>query len=251
MNTLWHFGDSYGVWTGNTNDPRSAKKGFSEYIADYYNLDLKHFAVSGNSNEMILNSLLLQYNNFTRGDYIIINWSFFTRFTYLDEYFRCRSFNDISYNFDMANYDIDKVVATSGVGTKEYLDYLIFHRSEFVKEETIVQWDMIINPLLANLVNAGCHVINSFNDTFIIDTQIFPNRFDNVIIPINEHIIKYPNIKLNWNDSSSNFVGEYVHFIKHHGYEKDGEDGHYKFGVQEQLSKEWIKRIDSQILTKL
>jgi hypothetical protein len=251
MNTLWHFGDSYGVWIGDTNDPRCAKKGYSEYIADYYNLDLKHFAVSGNSNEIILNSLILQYNNFTEGDFIIINWSFFTRFTYLDDMLRCRSFNDISYNFDMENYDINEVVKKSQVGSKEYLDYLIFHRSEFMREETIVQWNMIINPLLANLVNSGCHVVNSFNDTFMFDTQIFPTRFDNITIPIDSYIVKHPNIKLNWNDSSSNFVGEYVHFIKANGYERDGEDGHYKFGVQEQLSNEWIKRINSQILTKL
>ena len=56
--------------------------------------------------------------------------------------------------------------------------------------------------------------------------------------------------KINWREPRET-GGEYIHFLRENGFYGEDEDVHYKFGVQKELSKEWIKRIDSQILTKL
>jgi len=247
-NSLWHFGDSFGCWNGNTNDIRSAKKGYSEYIADYYTLHLKHCAVGGYSNQQILNSILVNYNNIKKNDLVLINWSFFNRFTYLNKFNNPKSFNNILHNFNLNNYKIDEILENAKIDNLKYLEYLLFNKSEFVTEETIIEWKLIINPILTNLIDIGCIVVNSFNNAFFISPQIFPNKNPSFYSQANikNDLLTPPNTKIQWE-----IGGEYIHFLHENNFYGDGEDVHYKFGVQEELSKEWIKRIDSQILTKL
>jgi len=246
-NSLWHFGDSYGTWASD-DLVLGAKKGYSEYIADYYNLNFSHHAVGGYSTDEILNSILLQYNNFKSGDFILINWTFFVRFTYLNKFSNPRSFNNILWGIELSNYNPDEILIKNNIDNIDYLNYLIFHKSEFMREDIILKWKLIINPLLNNLINIGCVVINSFNNSNTKSPALFDVDNEDISLDISTELLQPPNKKLNWK-LKPNDRSEYIGFLINKNYQFDGQDTHYKFGIQEELSKEWINRIDSQILT--
>lgn len=238
-NTLYHFGDSFGTW-GNKDYPElEAKKGFSEYIADYYNLNFEHYAHAGYSNQQIISSIIKNYNKFKNGDFILINWSFLHRCVYLNKHNGVHTTSDLIHGFDPNNLNLNYMVNRFKLDNVDYLKYLLFQKSEFTKQEAILLFKMIINPLLKNLIDVGCNVINTFNDNSLGFNQGTLNISSNLL----EDSIK----KINWGDEDG---GEYIWFINKMGYRNDSEDQHYKFGIQEELANHWIDKINKQILKK-
>jgi hypothetical protein len=248
-NTLWHFGDSFACWYNEYDKKNTSQKGYSEYISDNYNLKFKHFGKQGIGNDYILNSIISNLNSFTPGDFILINWSFFTRFAYLNKNNKIDNFNNLqrmilddsvhikSEQELLKNYNKYKL------NSAEYFNYLINYKYKFVREENIILWKNIINPILKNITDNGCIIINSFNDNVSSNSEIYDV---NGIVDIENDILDSDIKKINWCDG-----GEYIEFLFRFNFYAENQDIHYKFGVQESLSKEWIKRIDSQILTKL
>jgi hypothetical protein len=45
-----------------------------------------------------------------------------------------------------------------------------------------------------------------------------------------------------WDENGTKYLG----FLHDKNYYKDGEDVHYRFGIQESLAKQWISRLESQ-----
>ena len=260
VNTLWHFGDSFACW-GNPHEPNlEAKVGFSKYIANYYKCKFKHYGQEGASNEIILNKIIKNLNDFKSDDIIIINWSFFTRCTYSDMYDKPKSFNTLQSNIS-ENVSFSKSLSSMMRGYKqleisspEYLEYLFMYKSNFTYHENIVLWKTIINPILLNLQDIGCKVINCFNDNMLSDTRVSQSSISDsephLVVTIDTKFLDKTLYKINWREPHQT-GGEYIHFLHENGFYGEGEDVHYKFGIQEKLANEWITRIDKQFFPKL
>lgn len=254
INTLWHFGDSFGCWGNPENTELEAKIGFSKYIADNYNLIHKHKAVEGISNDEITNIILSYLSKFKKNDVIIINWSFLTRYSYLNKYNTPKNINTLLCKFHQKELDY-----TSNVNhdyyeftSKEYLDFVLFEKSKFVLYESILQWKLFINKILLYIQDTiGCHIFNSFIDNVILDTNLVPvgNQSDHPFYQGQE--ADYVDIldKSLYNIKWSNDGGEYLHWLHQNDFYKDGEDVHYKFGVQKRLADAWIDIMDNQYFT--
>ena len=254
-NTLWHFGDSFGCW-GNPQQPeKSAKKGFSKYIAEYYNLHYKHHAVEGSSNDEITKNIISNIGKFKKNDTILINWSFFTRYCFTNIYGTVKNINHVLNNLEVSN---GKYTVTPDnldykkfeFDSKEYYDYVLFQKSSFVIEESIVHWKQFINPILLYIQNdLKCNVISTFND-LVLEAAYIDKSQPSKYVASWEHIEDVSKImildnslkEIIWDDKDT----KYVRFLQDNDYYKDGEDVHYKFGVQESLSKEWIVRLETQ-----
>jgi len=217
-NTLWHFGDSYSRWG---NEPI----GFSEFIAKNYNLKHNHLGISGHSNELIFGDILRNLNNFKKGDLIIINWSFFTRTTYVDNDNNILSLNNIIAGIKpqtSVNYNLY---------SDDYLRFLIDESHTFQKEYSIKLFKNLVNPLLNYLIQKEITPISSFN--CFVSNEIIDRR-------ISYEMIETPNT-IKWirdNFGYKNFLG--VNF-----FEGDEQD-HYKNGIQEKLANKWIEKIKYQ-----
>ena len=254
VNTLWHFGDSFACW-GNPHEPNlEAKVGFSKYIANYYKCKFKHFGEQGASNEIILSKIIKNINNFKSGDIIIINWSFFTRFTYSDVYNQPQSFNFLQNEINTNSFSdsfelLKKNYSSLELVSSEYLEYLIMHKSNFVYSENIVLWKTIINPILINLQNKKCKIINCFNDNFT-DTPFTKTFNPNSVVDIEHKFLDKNLCKINWRQPHQT-GGEYIHFLHENGFYGEGEDVHYKFGIQKELANEWIGRINTKFFPNL
>lgn len=253
-NKLWHFGDSFATWYNSEEPERSSKKGFSEYIADNYNLSFRHYGKGGYSNQEIYKKILENFYKFNRGDFLLINWSFFERLSYLNSDLNLQSstiLNNISSDFNFTHnehkpYNVD------------YFKYFILNQSEFSVIESIKLFRHSIVPLLESLEKWGIVVINSFNsynvsynnnlinDTISVVEYIKSRGFVN-IDSILDGRIKY----INWNDSNNIHKGDYLSFIMDSDFYGEGQDVHYKFGIQEELANNWIKKINQQILKNI
>ena len=260
VNTLYHFGDSFACWGNPTQPSLEAKIGFSEYIANYYKCKFKHFGQQGASNEIILSKIIKNINNFKSGDIIIINWSFFTRFTYSDMYDKPKSFNTLQSNIS-ENVSFSKSLSRMMSGYKqleisspEYLEYLFMYKSNFTYHENIVLWKTIINPILLNLQDIGCKVINCFNDNMLSDTRVSQSSISDseshLVVDIDTQLLDRKLCKINWRRPGQN-GGEYIHFLNEYNFYGEGQDIHYRFGTQEELANEWISRINKLTLSKL
>lgn len=76
MNTLYHFGDSFAT---------SCKSEFifTKYMADMLSLNWKSYGRSGTCNEQIFSKILDNLYELKKGDLLIINWSYFSRISYV------------------------------------------------------------------------------------------------------------------------------------------------------------------------
>ena len=123
-NTLFHFGDSFGCWeSGHVNGSKHITKGYSNYVAEHFNLNHEHRAEQSLSNAQIISRIITEIPNFKKGDFVLINWSFFDRFPVMIE--PHKEGKIISLNSLITEDDATQ----AGSYTKEYLDYNILHLS--------------------------------------------------------------------------------------------------------------------------
>lgn len=120
MNTVYHFGDSYGVI------PHS--KTFVELAANQAGYNYCNKALGGLSNEMILNALLKNLNVILSGDIVFINFSFFSRGCWYDERVnRVRSTNEL-YN-DV--YSDRQYIEAKGKNIIALVDYYLHYTKDY------------------------------------------------------------------------------------------------------------------------
>ena len=258
-NALWHYGDSFGCW-GNPQKPNlAAKKGFTEYIAEYYNLNVRLHSLQGSSNDEIIKTIIRDLHRFKKGDVLIINWSFFLRYSYINKYGVVKNINNIlnmitkKNDIRLMSYDNFEFY------NEKYFNYTLFDKSQFVVEECMIIWKQFINPILLQIQNnMGCTVVNCFNDlTFhayyledksIIEYYHYWGISQDGGGGSGNNILLHPELhQIKWDECGS----QYVKFLTDSGYYGEGEDVHYKFGIQEALSDEWISRLDNQFFKKI
>jgi len=218
-NTLWHFGDSFGLWG-------TAPKGFSSYIADYFNLELKHLCVAGNSNDLILYDLIEHLNYIKEGDVIIFNWSFFPRTSFIDKEYKVQSFNRI-YTQPNKSYE------EHGIETDEYMKFLIHESTEFSREYTIKLFRNNINPIITNLHSRGVLTASCFISNI---TKGSNGKWDEIVDIPNE--LGTPNF-IYWNE----YGYSYLSVLQKEDLLEEGEHHHYKVDCQKQLSELWLGNI--------
>jgi len=259
-NTLWHFGDSFGCWGNPEQTDKEAKKGFSEYIAEHYKMNFKHFAKQGSSNDEITKNIISQLSSFKKGDILLINWSFLSRYSYVDMFNKVKNTNDIicllNDNTEPSDLDLNKFEFQS----KEYFDFIFYEKSKFMLEECLVMWEMYINPILLHIQNTlKCTIINSFIDNVYYanhTTNGFPSKYYSKwlgsedrsdiatsLFPLLDSSLQ----EIIWGEENN----KYLAFLHEEGFYKDGEDVHYKFGTQKKLAEEWILRINQQFFKKI
>lgn len=247
INTLWHFGDSFGCWKRHNND-RSAKKGYSEYIANEYNLIFSHHAVEGECSEQTFNRILKQFSKFKSGDFIIINWSFFNRISFLNKEFQNRTTNTFVTYPGFNGPDTIFEFPHEQPYSKDYCKYVLESKLNFSTIESMGMFINLIFPFLISLKEMGCTIINSFNSDIVDISSIEPSEFfipntDKVNL---EKLVPDELPFINWG-----YDNQYLGFLENNNFSKEDEDVHYRYGIQNELANHWISKINSQILTKL
>lgn len=122
MNTLYHFGDSYGTVGA------EPSKHFVQLISETLNYNYKHESVGGSSNDQIFNKFLKFIYEFKSGDMIFFNFSFFVRGSYYDK----EEKKIMSTNY-IVN-DIDKKITSEGIVGKEYLYGILNYQLDCVED---------------------------------------------------------------------------------------------------------------------
>lgn len=212
-NKLYHFGDSYATVKNHENN-----KHFVHLIADTLNFDYISFALSGLSNEIILNKLLEQINNYNNGDIIFINFSYFVRGCYYD-----RTDNKIKSTNILYNEVYDNKIYNKKVFNKEIIKEGVIDLMEYYLKNTIdysARVFELINTLLTQLYYKGVLIFY----IYIEETDYSDNL-----------------IKVGTNISFENGFGKWLLKNKFH----NEEDVHYTFGIQPMLSDVIIRKTDN------
>jgi len=222
-NTLWHYGDSFGTWYNDAEPERSSKKGFTEYIAEHFNLNFKHRAEGGISNTQILSRIIYDYNKFKPNDFIIINWTFFSRTPIIIKPFHNNNITTICFGDNTF-----KSISNEKL-SRDYLNHNIITRSDFQEEEWNLLFWSFLKPTMENLKAIGVKVYISFNNNVLNDKSVDIQRRLT-------HGIDIGNV----------FTYDYIGLLNLYDFfTKEDEDVHYKFGVQDKVAEHWITFIES------
>jgi len=212
-NTLYHFGDSFSIAIG-------YDMSFGKKIADNYELRYVHLGVGGDSNDQILQKIMKEQYQIKRGDVILINFSFLSRFLTVDEngtlISSARYFDDSQKWFtedqlEYFNYDVT------------VLDYFLNNNYEYN-----IRLFSLINTFLSILVERGVTIYS----VMIRKENLFKGK---KIYKIEDYDLKLFNELI--------FEPTYFDWLVNRGW-KNEEEGHYTKGIQEELAQEYIKRID-------
>ena len=236
-NTLFHFGDSFGCWeNGHRDGNKHTTKGYSNYVAEHFNLNHEHRAEESLSNAQIISRIITEIPNFKKGDFVLINWSFFDRFPVMTE--PHKEGKIISLNSLITEEDAVQV----GSYTKEYLDYNILHRTDVQKEEWNLLFWLFLKPSINTISRLGCNIFVSFNNSSYPNLN-FKNNIQYLLNGCNIST-NNPNYKLLMNILTE----DYIRDLKHNKWNSD-DDGcaHYKKGIQKELGTWWIDKINETL----
>ena len=212
-NTLYHFGDSFSMSLGTGTN-------FGKRIADNYDLKYLHLGNGGDCNDQILEKIMKEQYQIKRGDIVLINFSFLSRFLTVDEngtlISSARYFDDSSRGFtgDQREYfNNDDTV----------LDYFLNNNYEYN-----IRLFSLINTFLSILVERGIKIYS----VMIRKEELYKGK---KIYKIEDYDLKLFNELI--------FEPTYFDWLVNRGW-KNEEEGHYTKGIQEELSQEYIKRIN-------
>lgn len=247
-NKLWHFGDSFACWLNHSKPELTSQKGFSEYISDYYNVGYRYFGREGYSNDEIFKLMLTNFCKFKENDIILINWSFFERLSYISKYL-----NNCSTNLLLSSNDYLKHDELTPYN-KKYINYILSEKLEFSVLESFDLFKNKIIPFIESLELMGINVISSFNsynvkcsDSILSENNYIVAHTNSCMVDIDlllDNKISY----IHWRDD---FNIDYLQFLNENDLYKDGEDVHYRFGMQETLANHYISKMESQFSDKL
>lgn len=147
MSSLWHFGDSWGL--------SGEEKNFSHHLSDKLNLKNINLCSGGHSNEMILSDIIKFQNDFKPGDFLLINWSYFSRPTLIWK-------DKITSHIVSASDDIsaqeDEFISYRDYILKKYIDESYY--------EFFIFSQLFINPILNNLLKNHIKIFHIFIANF-------------------------------------------------------------------------------------
>jgi|13_taG_2_1085334.scaffolds.fasta_scaffold113892_2 hypothetical protein len=228
INTLHHYGDSFGTWFNPDRPNESATVGFSEIIAEHLNLNHRHRAEGGLSNYIIVSRIVEDMFKFQYGDILLINFSFFHRFPIMLRPFENGDITSLSHSIaSRGGNNLEKL-------PEEYLKYNLLHRTNFQEEEWNLLFHSFIKPIFKSLKERGIMIVVSFNNPIISDK--------NENYPMRRFLHQEP-----FSESSlmNVFTMDYIRLLNLRKLLKDGEDVHYKFGKQSVIAQLWIDYIRS------
>ena len=232
-NTLWHFGDSFGCWQNNKVHLKHTTKGYSNYIAKHFNLNHQHRAQESLSNAQIISRIITEIPNFKKGDFVLINWSFFDRFPVMTEPHNAGRI--ISLNSFLTK-EVDGVADESY--TKEYLEYNILHRGDFQQEEWNILFWLFLLPTIRTINQLGFKVFASFNNNVYGGEN---RAIQEIALNGCDELAQTPKYNLPMKILTEN----YIKVLHDNNWYGDGNGCvHYKKGIQKELSKWWIKQIE-------
>jgi hypothetical protein len=219
-NTLYHFGDSFSMSLGNGQN-------FGKKIADYYELGYLHLGVGGDSNDQIIEKIMKEQHQIKRGDVVLINFSFLSRFLTVDEngtlISSARYFDDSNRGFtgdQLEYFNHDDTV----------LDYFLNNNYEYN-----IRLFSLINTFLSILVERKITIYS----VMIRKEDLYKGK---KIYKIEDYDLKLFNELI--------FEPNYFEWLVNKGW-KNEEEGHYTKGVQEELAQEYIKRINQFKIRKI
>lgn len=226
-NKLYHYGDSFATCD-------DSEIIFSKYIADEFKLKFISRASSGKSNISILSNILKDLPTLNSGDKILIGFTFFTRGEYIDKDNQLVSTN-IYYN-DMDGSRIDNLEHQKSIGI-DIMD--IKRRTNTLEYWVDYSWDAyiktfkyLINPTILYLKDKGIDVKYFFikKDFLTLDGQ--QKDFVNVL----------PNGEILLQDKL-----DFISYLISQEWLKE-ESVHYAWGIQESLSKIFIKNWNLDVI---
>lgn len=140
-NKLWRFGDSYST----TEDERfgDIELNHSQYISDYFNLELVHLGEGSLSNIEIFNKILSNNENYKERDMILINFASPTRTALVKN---------------------SEVLSTANGGelpNNENLKKIIINDLQYTISDMIFY---LVKPFLESLIDRGVRVYHFYND---------------------------------------------------------------------------------------
>jgi len=178
MNTVYHFGDSYGVI------PHG--KTFVELAANQAGYNYCNKSLGGFCNEMILNTLLQNLSIIKPEDVVFVNFSFLPRGCWYDEKFnRIRSTNELYHDV----YSSKQYIEAKGEHVVALIDYYLHHTKdynvriftlvnsvlEFLNQKGVkIYYIFVENPeWIDSLIKVGTNI--KFNEGFC--TWLQKNKF--------------------------------------------------------------------------
>ena len=161
MNTLHHFGDSYGT-------TMQGVKHFVEIISDSLRYEYGRYSEGGYSNEQILHKFLNYIYLIKPNDIVFFNFSFFTRGCYYDlENNKIESTNKI-YNDASKVYNNASQTFVDDIEKKQYIYQIINYQLENTEDynrKIFLNFDIIFKLLIER--NVKIYYIFVENDDFL------------------------------------------------------------------------------------
>jgi len=214
MNKLWHFGDSFATFS-------DLYDRYPEWIARSINYEHIAMGEGGFSNEQIFSKILKYYNSFKKDDILIINFSFLSRMSYVDQFGNIQSTNTL---FDDNNSHLTKKgVDFLRTDNEKMIDYLLSCNYDYN-----IKLFKNISILLNNLIDLGVIVYS----VLIKKEELYLNK---KIYKINEYNLNLPNELIFSNTG-------YFDWLINRGW-KNEEDIHYTNGIQYELAIEYSNRM--------
>lgn len=232
MSRFWHYGDSYSMndfLLENLENKYRAETqigNFGSIISNQLDKEYNFKGVTGFSNELIFNRILYNLNKFKKGDIIFINWSYFTRGSYIDKYGVIHSTNNW---FDetmpgMTDEGKDKLEKLENYSF--IMDYILSYNYDF----NIKLFYGYVAPCFKNLIEKGITIYNLFIN--YNDKLTFGKSYKKFVMP--DSMGK--NIR---------FDGGYMNWLVQNELHGE-EEGHYTVDKQEYIAKEILKRMEGK-----
>ena len=246
MNNFWHFGDSFSFNDFNLESEWKQEDNFGHIISKKLGVNYKFRSLTGISNYQIFNLILKESNNFIQGDIIFINWSFFTRGTYVDIY--DERYNIVKTNKLELSYNETQNIIKS---TNHWFDenHGEFNKDEFEFYDFITNHKFIMDYLLSHNFDYNLKLFNTISIYFktLKDKGI---KIFNLFIRDNESLY-YNNLTLNLSFKDElgyvvDYEPSYFEWLEKNEY-KGEEEGHYTKGIQPILAGEILKRMETKM----
>ena len=233
MHNFWHFGDSYSMndfsleTKRNGFQARIQIKNFGHIISKKLNRNYKFAGVTGFCNEQIFQKILGHTNRFKKGDIIFINWSYFTRGSYVNKKGDIHSTN-CWFDENMPGMTTDGLSEVQNYENYNFImDYILNYNYDF--NTKLFKGNVI--PYFDNLIKKGITIYNLFIN-------------ENEKLKFGKELQKFKiHKKMGYNNK---FNEGYVNWLKNlelHGEE----EGHYSSDKQEFIAEEIHKRMQLSI----
>lgn len=229
MSKLWHYGDSYSMNDFQLENLENGYRAetqignFGSIISNQLDKEYNFKGVTGFSNELIFSRILDNLNNFKKGDIIFINWSYFTRGSYIKKDGAIHSTNNW-FDENMPG------ITDEGKDTLEKLenysfimDYILSYNYDF----NIKLFYGYVAPCFKNLIEKGITIYNLFIN--YNDKLTFGKSYKKFVMPYAMGI----NVR---------FDGGYMNWLVQNELHGE-EEGHYTADKQEYIALEILRRM--------